>query len=398
LTQPLVGFVVQPDRELLARLWTLMLEEVDLFEVAPETLWKPAPDGGIAPNGYHRECLRLKALTNRPFVAHGVGFSVGTAFPGDRGRRDRWLDQIRRDAEQFELGWYSDHLGVSHADGRNLTLPLPLPPSTCAVERVRGHLAELAAIVPDVGVENTVTYFLHGSPEQDAVFARSVAGNDRWLVLDLHNVHTMAANLGFDLLVWLAHLDLSRVIEVHVSGGEDSPPEWLGGRSLRLDSHSSAIPEPVWELLALVGPRCPNLRAVVLERMEGTVEDGDVPVLRAELRRIRAAIAGWTGRAPPIPLPGPALWAALADPVAFEREMADRVLGVGVARVDPSDGERMAALLVARLRFERLLNGSDAASRAFETDPAAFAARFKRWHREVPPTALFPADEGKAWK
>jgi hypothetical protein len=64
------------------------------------------------------------------------------------------------------------------------------------------------------------------------------------------------------------------------------------------------------------------------------------------------------------------------------------------------DGVRLAALLMARLRFERLLQGSDAVADWFEQDPADFARAFERYHREVPPTAFFPPGEAKlftAW-
>lgn len=65
-----------------------------------------------------------------------------------------------------------------------------------------------------------------------------------------------------------------------------------------------------------------------------------------------------------------------------------------LASVD-EDGVRLAALLMARLRFERLLQGSDAASDWFERSPEEFARAFERYHREVAPTAFFPPTEAK---
>ena len=76
------------------------------------------------------------------------------------------------------------------------------------------------------------------------------------------------------------------------------------------------------------------------------------------------------------------------DPVA-----AMRALCPGV----DADGVRMTALIVARLRFERLLRGSPEAEASFERDPAAFAESFQRYHAEVPPRAFFPADEAALW-
>ena len=59
------------------------------------------------------------------------------------------------------------------------------------------------------------------------------------------------------------------------------------------------------------------------------------------------------------------------------------------------DGLRLAALLVTRLRFERLLRGSGAAAAWFRSDPAAFTRAFGRYHRQVACGALFPSDEAR---
>jgi hypothetical protein len=65
-----------------------------------------------------------------------------------------------------------------------------------------------------------------------------------------------------------------------------------------------------------------------------------------------------------------------------------------------ADGVRMAALLVAKLRFERLLRGSPEAEDWFERDPAGFSAAFRRYHEAVAPSAFFPPVEARlfhAW-
>jgi uncharacterized protein (UPF0276 family) len=59
---------------------------------------------------------------------------------------------------------------------------------------------------------------------------------------------------------------------------------------MRLDSHDTAVPEEVWKLAETWVPRCRNLRALTLERMEGTVEQDDVPLLREELARARKLV------------------------------------------------------------------------------------------------------------
>jgi hypothetical protein len=74
------------------------------------------------------------------------------------------------------------------------------------------------------------------------------------------------------------------------------------------------------------------------------------------------------------------------DPVATVRSLHPGADG---------DGVRMTALLVAKLRFERLLRGAPEAEAWFDRDPADFARAFRRYHAEVPPSAFFPGEEAR---
>lgn len=291
-----VGLTLQPDDEYLELLAPLLRDGVDYFEVTPETTWWSPPPGEagageLLPNGFHRRFLELGAQTGKPFVAHGVGLSLGTTSRRDAARRRRWLARLGEDQARFRYAWYSEHLGASSVDGQAVTLPMPLWMDGPAAAGLVRRLAAMRTAVGTVGVENTAAYFLLGRPLDEARFLRRVLASARaHLVLDLHNVYTMAANLGFLAADYLAQLDLAQVIEIHVSGGSMSDGSWLpGGRALRLDSHDAAVPEPVWRLLDQVLPRCPNLRGLTLERMEGTVTASDVPLLAEELRRLRRA-------------------------------------------------------------------------------------------------------------
>ena len=90
------------------------------------------------------------------------------------------------------------------------------------------------------------------------------------------------------------------------------------------------------------------------------------------------------------------------DPVAALRAAAeDPALPPALRRAllgADEDGVRISALLVARLRFERLLRGSPEAEAWFDRDPAEFSAAFRRYHAEVPPTAYFPPGEARLFR
>ncbi|MEZ4338530.1 MAG: DUF692 family protein [Sandaracinaceae bacterium] len=230
---------------------------------------------------------------------------------------------------------------------------------------------------------------------------------DRRMVLDVHNVHTLAVNHGFDPDAWIARLDLDRVIEIHVSGGALSDPAWLPSRRvIRLDAHSHAVPEEVFALLERWAPRCPRLEGITLERMEGTVtRDAHVDELASELARVRAVAERAVERAEryarvaaaavPSSVDEAAAFEALAglgrggDPVATLRE-------AGLSPND-DDGVRLAALLAGRLRFERLVRGSGQVEAWFDEDPEGFVEAFRAYHAEVPPRDFFPADEARTF-
>lgn len=288
-----VGLTLQPEPaylELLAPLFA----EVDYFEVTPETAWRrDAASGALVPNGYWREYLRLGEAHDKPFVAHAVHGSFGTAAASDRPRQHEWQQAVAQMHAVFDFGWFTDHLGASVLGDRGVALPIALPMTDVAARLVRERLLSLQQVVPDVGVENSVFYFLLGDWLDEPAFVAEILSPPRThLLLDLHNAWTMAHNVGADVEDYLTRLDLSRVLEIHLSGGRDSPAGWLpDGRTLRLDSHDDAVPEEVWQLFERVLPRCANLRGVTLERMEGTIDESAVTVVGDELRRIREVIA-----------------------------------------------------------------------------------------------------------
>ena len=291
-----VAFMLPADREFLDLVAADVAPLVDRFEVTPETLWTAEGRGSdrrFVPNGYFARLLALGREHGRPFSAHGVGWSPGSVDPYRGGRRARHLDAIARTHAAFEFDWYTDHAGATELAGENLALPLAMPWTRAMADHVRDGLRALADVVPTVGLENAALYYALGDPlDEPAFLARALDDPRAHLLLDLHNLVVNADNLGFDPDEWLARAPLEKVIEVHVSGGSVSEHEWLpGARTMRLDSHDHAVPAEVWRRLAEVAPRCPNLRAVTLERMEGTVRAPDVAPLLDEVRRLREVVS-----------------------------------------------------------------------------------------------------------
>jgi hypothetical protein len=77
-----------------------------------------------------------------------------------------------------------------------------------------------------------------------------------------------------------------------------------------------------------------------------------------------------------------------------ENHRLSRVLRSAAQQAVP-DGVRVSALLVAKLRFERLMRG-DARLRAwFEQSPKVFVETFHRYHAEESPICSFPRAEAQ---
>ncbi len=291
---PALAFSLQPSKDFLDRVEPL-LDRVDLFEATPETLWFTRANGETRDNSFLELYRALGDRFGKNFIAHGVAISPCSVGDGAaiRARRDAIVANVTRVHAALDFRWYTDHFGACLLGGDDVALHLPAPPDDGVLAAARESLAAMRRVVPRVGFENAVTYFHLADPLDEASFlGRAVDVDGGHLLLDLHNVHTMAVNAGFDPRAWIARLPLERVIEIHVSGGKDSDPAWLPDRGvMRLDSHDDAVPEPVFELLEWTLPRCPRVEAVTLERMEGTVEDDDVPVLEGELARLREMIS-----------------------------------------------------------------------------------------------------------
>lgn len=283
-----VGIPLHSDLDYLEAFRDIAERDADFFEVNPEALWREV-DGRLEPNDFRPIFQEIRRRSGKPFVAHGLGFSLGTPVDVDRPRSEAWLERLRADQADFAFPWISEHLGWQFGDGRLVHLPLPLPLCAEAIDVVASRLRLLTSVSGFAAFENGANHFCLGDPlDEPAFFAAICRSAPARLLLDLHNVHTQCLNLGTDPEEYLDRIDVDHVLEIHVSGGGATEASWApSGRVYRLDSHDGPVPEEVWRLLERTIPRCRNLRAVVVERLNGTFEAADVPALAAEVRRAK---------------------------------------------------------------------------------------------------------------
>jgi hypothetical protein len=89
------------------------------------------------------------------------------------------------------------------------------------------------------------------------------------------------------------------------------------------------------------------------------------------------------------------------DPVARLAPAIARATGRRTISTAERDGVRTNALLVATIRFQRLVRWSLKSKDWFLADTPAFVAAFRRYHRSTPMTAHFPRQEARlfrAWR
>ena len=251
------------------------LEAIDVLEVIAED-WMRAP---------RTELRALRELgAARPLLLHGVAMGLASSIPVESAR----LDRMARLVDEVRPAAWSEHLAFVRAGGVEIG-HLAAPPRTGAT--VEGALENLHRAARRVGslpaVENIAT--LIDPPA-------STIGEAEWtgaiveasgapMLLDLHNLHANAVNFGLEPRALLESMPLDRVAMVHLSGGH-----WIGEGGARrlLDDHVHDPPDPVYELLEVLGERVPRSLAVIIER------DGRFPSMDAlvsQVGRAREALA-----------------------------------------------------------------------------------------------------------
>lgn len=260
-------------RALLQTLREAPAGDLDFLECAPEN-WIGV--GGPAGDA-------LADLAQRyPLSCHGLSLSLGSTAPLDT----QLLAQVGRFLDQHRVTLYSEHLSYCSDDGYLYDL-LPLPFTDEAVHHTAARIARVQDVLGRrIAVEN-VSYYLAPEPVMDELaFTNAVlAEADCDLLLDVNNVYVNACNHGYDADAFIAGLPAERIVCLHVAGHLDEAED------LKIDTHGSAVIDPVWDLLARTYARI-GARPTLLER---DFNFPPYPELRDELRTIRQLMAAHAG-------------------------------------------------------------------------------------------------------
>ncbi|MBD1867410.1 DUF692 family protein [Cyanobacteria bacterium FACHB-471] len=223
-------------------------------------------------------------------LGHGVTYSLLSAEWSDR--QMRWLKQFQAECSRHRYVHISEHFGWMSAGNFARSAPLPMPYTPDAVSLGRDRLQRLAdaAKVP-VGLENLAFAFGQKDvADQGKFITELLEPVDGFLLLDLHNLFCQIHNFQLSIPELLASYPLARVRELHLSGGSWSrtTPD---SNLVRRDTHDGAVPEAVFDLLAIVLKQCTNVKAVILERLGHTLNsEPEIEQFRQDFNRIKQIV------------------------------------------------------------------------------------------------------------
>lgn len=201
------------------------------MEVAPEN-WIPM--GG-------RLGREFRAFTERfPFVAHGLSLSLGGPEPLDF----QLLKAVKGFLKEHDIHRYTEHLSYCSDHGHLYDL-MPIPFTEEAVHYVAERIRQVQDFLEQpIGIEHVSYYAAPGAEMAEIDFVNAVlAEADCELLLDVNNAYVNAINHGYDAREFISALPGERICYVHIAGHYDEAED------LKVDTHGSAVIDPVWALL-----------------------------------------------------------------------------------------------------------------------------------------------------
>ena len=250
-------------------------DRVDVVEIIPEGVFLES----------RRSQRALRRLAREiPVAIHGVSLGLASTSAVDQWR----LDQFARLIDRVQPECWSEHLAFVRARRHRAG-----PPRRTIADR--GHhrcdgqqsasRGENRGTHPLVDNVATIIDPPGSALDERAWLTRLLATTSADLLLDLHNLFANALNFGFEAVDVLRAIPPERIRTIHLAGGTSVHSS--SGEARWLDDHLHDVPDPVYDLLEIVGESVPHPIDVVLER------DGAFPPfprLLEQLERARAAL------------------------------------------------------------------------------------------------------------
>jgi uncharacterized protein (UPF0276 family) len=195
-----------------------------------------------------------KVRARYPLSCHGVGLSLGSTDPIDRGH----LRRLKRLVDRFEPAFVSEHCCFASVGGRFVNDLLPLPYTEEALAHMVQRVDEVQEYLGrQLLIENPSSYLeFNCSVMWEWEFLTELSrATGCALLLDVNNIYVSARNNGFDAADYLRGIPGGRVREIHLAGYSINRK---GDREILIDTHGARVYPAVWELydhaVRLFGP------------------------------------------------------------------------------------------------------------------------------------------------
>lgn len=234
-------------RALMDSLAELPEGSLDFMEVAPEN-WINL--GG-------RLKKKIRQFSERyPIYLHGLSLNIGGLAPLDKAL----LVSIKSFMGEHQCPIYSEHLTYCADEGHLYDL-MPIPFTEEAVKHVVARVRQAQDVLGQrIALENASYYCAPGQQMLESEFINAVISEaDCDLLLDVNNIYVNSVNHDYDPQQFLRTLPLHRARYIHIAGHYEEAED------LRIDTHGSAVIDPVWQLLRLAYEYCGPL-PTLLER------------------------------------------------------------------------------------------------------------------------------------
>jgi uncharacterized protein (UPF0276 family) len=287
--RPLVGLSLMLEDDFVrAALPLFESGEVDILEWSFDVGWSlPA----LPP--WAEELLDHYSRQGR-LLGHGVTFSAlsGQWTP----RQAAWLARLKAELQARQYVHVSEHFGFMTAGNFHKSAPLPVPVTQASLRLGQSRLQMLRDLgIEHVGLENLAFAFgRQDVADQGRFLAELLRPVNGFLLLDLHNLYCQSCNFGITIEALMDSYPTKRVRELHISGGSWSSVSSSHGRAgerVRRDTHDGPVPEEVFAAIPQALARCPGAKAVIFERLGGTISSPrDEGQFQDDFRRLRDVV------------------------------------------------------------------------------------------------------------